>query len=76
MSRGLKKTSDYEKYFFDSTSHDLQVASLVCFHEEEEASRSLSSPLLDHQKQKLSFRCLAPLSFLTIFTSIPCNGKR
>ena len=67
--RVLAKTSEYEKHFFDSASDDLQVASLVCFHEEEKASRSLLSPLLDHQRNIVPLISNA-FSFLAISTSI------
>ena len=54
------------KYSFESTSHDLQMASLVCYCEEEEANRSSLFPLLDHQRNtELSIS--NAFSFLMIF---------
>ena len=67
--RVLAKTGEYEKHFFDSASDDLQVASLICFREEEEASRSLLSPLLDHQRNIVPLISSA-FSFQAISTSI------
>ena len=66
IDEGSCKTGEYEIHFFDSASDNLQVASLVCFHEEEEASHSLLSPLFDHQRN-IVLSISIGLIFLAIF---------